>query len=169
MIARDMSETAPPFQSVGFTLSRTGYAVSSGFSEVLAPLGLEPRDFALLRSVAASEGDTQQAVGKRLGIQPSRMVAFVDSLESRGLIERRANPRDRRARALYLTDAGSELLGSAFEAAVKYERELCAELSEDERGQLLALLQRVAEGLGLAHGVHAALAEESPRGAQMRP
>src|SRR5580698_5594651 len=99
-------DAAGPFRSVGFMLSTIGYAVSSGFSEILAPLGLEPREFALLRAVSTTEGQSQQAIGERLGIPSSRMVAFVDALEGRGLLERRHNPADRRARALYLTDEG---------------------------------------------------------------
>jgi DNA-binding MarR family transcriptional regulator len=138
--AEPTPESAPPFRSVGFTTSSTGYAIARRFRELLAPLGLEPREFALLRAVAADEGRSQQAVGERLGIPPSRMVAFVDALEERGLLERRQNPDDRRARALYLTEAGRELLGRAFARAVEYERELCAELTEEEREQLLDLL-----------------------------
>ena len=98
--------------AVGFVLSSTGYAVARRFRETLAPLELEPREFALLRAVGAAEGQTQQAIGERLGIPASRMVAFVDALEARALLERRANPIDRRARALHLTSAGSELLES---------------------------------------------------------
>src|SRR6516164_7561506 len=90
---------ARPSRSVGFMISTTGHAISRQFRELLAPLGLETRDFALLRSVATSEGVTQQAIGERMGVAPSRMVAFVDSLEQRGLLERRQNPDDRRARA----------------------------------------------------------------------
>src|ERR1700745_1907190 len=98
---------AAPFKSVGFTLSTLGFAVAAGFREQLAPLDLEPRDFALLRAVGAAEGLSQQAIGAPLPIPASRMVAFIDSLQERGLLERRAHPTDRRARALYLTDDGN--------------------------------------------------------------
>jgi DNA-binding MarR family transcriptional regulator len=150
-------------RSVGFTVSTIGYAVSRRFREILAPLELEPREFALLRAVSASEGESQQAIGGRLKIPPSRMVAFVDALEARGLLERRLNPDDRRTRELHLTDAGRELLSRAFALAVGHERDLCADLSAKEREQLLDLLQRVGERLGLppgVHGAHAALADE---------
>jgi DNA-binding MarR family transcriptional regulator len=156
-------DTAVPFRSIGFTISSTGYAVARRFKAILAPLELEPREFALLRAVAASEGQSQHAVGARLQIPPSRMVAFIDALEQRGLLERRQNPSDRRTRALYLTDAGHDLLTRAFALAVEHERDLCADLSADEREQLLALLQRVGTRLGLppgAHAAHSALADE---------
>ena len=83
------------------------------------------------------------------------MVAFVDALEARGLLERRPNPDDRRARALYLTDDGRELLASACTLASELERHLCAQLSEAERTQLLDALQRVGAQLGVPPGTHA--------------
>ena len=145
-----------PFRSVGFTLSSLGYAVARGFRAVLAPLDIEPRDFALLRVLAAAEGDSQQTVGERLGIPSSRMVAFLDAHEARGLVERRQDPADRRIHALHLTAAGRELLARAFAIAVAYEQELCGDLNPSEREQLLDLLARVSLRLGLTPGVHAA-------------
>ena len=149
-------ETAAPFRSVGFALSTVGYAVSHRFRSILAPLGIEPREFALLRAIGTLEGQSQQEVGERLQIPASRMVAFVDGMEENGLAERRVNPQDRRTRTLYLTDAGRDLLGRAFVVAAAYEQELCAGLSDEEREQLLDLIWRVAGQLGLPEGVHAA-------------
>jgi DNA-binding MarR family transcriptional regulator len=156
---------ATPFRSVGFNLSSLGYAVSRRFRETLAPLRLEPREFALLRAVAAAEGQSQQAIGERLQIPASRMVAFVDALQHRDLLERRPNPQDRRAHALHLTDQGREMLGRAMTAAAAFENELCADLQASEREQLLDLLWRVAPQLGLrpgTHSVHSAFADELP-------
>jgi DNA-binding MarR family transcriptional regulator len=153
-------DSSVPFRSVGFTISTAGYAIARRFKAILAPLDLEPREFALLRAVAASEGQSQHSVGARLQIPPSRMVAFVDALEQRGLLERRQNPSDRRSHALYLTDAGHDMLARAFTLAVEHERDLCADLDVDEREQLLELLQRVGLRLGLDPGVHSALADE---------
>jgi DNA-binding MarR family transcriptional regulator len=144
-----------PFTGVGFTLSSLGYAVARRFRETLAPLDLEPREFALLRAVRAHEGQTQQAVGERLMIPPSRMVAFVDALEQRALLERRHNPLDRRTRELYLTASGRELLARAFALGSELERALCASLSGEDREQLVTLLQRVGSELGVPPAVHA--------------
>lgn len=150
-----------PFRSVGFNLSSLGYAVSRRFRERLAPLRLEPREFALLRAVAAAEGQSQQALSERLQIPASRMVAFVDALQNRGLLERRPNPHDRRAHALHLTDGGRELLRRGMSVAIALEDELCAGLEGGERNQLLDLLGRVASQLGLRPGTHSAHAEQS--------
>jgi DNA-binding MarR family transcriptional regulator len=85
------------------------------------------------------------------------MVAFVDSLQERGLLDRRPNPTDRRARALYLTDTGRELLGRAFAVAVEQDQGLTSDLSGDERQLLLDLLGRIGAHLGIPAGVHAAM------------
>jgi DNA-binding MarR family transcriptional regulator len=146
-----------PFRSVGFTISTTGYAIARRFRELLAPLGLEPREFALLRAVAASEGVSQQAIGERMKVAPSRMVAFVDALEQRGLLERRQNPADRRARALFLTSDGRRVLKRAFAVAAEHERLICGDLGAQEREQLLDLLARVGAQLGIPPGVHSGM------------
>lgn len=154
-LASATPDSAPPFRSVGYTISSLGYEISRRFRELLDPLGLEPREFALLRAVAADEGRSQQAIGARLKIAPSRMVAFVDQLETRQLLERRLNADDRRTRALHLTDNGRELLGRAFALALQHERKICADLTDADRDRLLDLLASVGSGLGLPPGVHA--------------
>ena len=148
------SDSSTPFRGVGFTLSSIGYAVARRFRETLAPLQLEPREFALLRAVGVAEGQSQQAIGERLHIPPSRMVAFVDALEARALLERRHNPDDRRTRELYLTGEGRELIGRALELAVALELDLTADLRAGDRELLLELLRRVSGRLGIPPGVH---------------
>src|SRR5689334_1145965 len=140
-------------------LSSLGYAVSRRFHQVLAPLQLEPGEFALLRAVAASEGEPQNALAERLHISPSWMVAIVDDLESRNLLERRPHERDRRVRNLHLTAAGRRLVKQAERKAQQFDLQVTDPLSETETRQLFDLLQRVAAGLDLQPGAHAALRE----------
>ena len=138
-------------------LSSLGYAVSRRFHEVLEPLELEPGEFALLRAVAANEGESQNALAERLHISPSWMVAIVDQLEKRELLERKPHARDRRVRNLHLTSGGKKLLKQAEQRAQRFDRQVTDGLGEKEVGQLLELLDRVAAGLELAPGAHAAL------------
>jgi DNA-binding MarR family transcriptional regulator len=151
--------TTPPFRSVAFMLSSLGYAVSRRFQQVLEPLDLEPGEFALLRSVAASEGEPQSALAERLHISPSWMVAIVDELERRELLERRPHSRDRRVRNLHLTADGKKLLKQAERNAKQFDRQVTDPLTQTELQQLFELLQRVATGLDLQPGAHAALRE----------
>ena len=143
-------------------LSSLGFAVSRHFHRVLEPLGLEPGEFALLRAVSAGDGEPQNALAERLHISPSWMVAIVDELERRELLERRPHARDRRVRNLHLTAAGKKLLKQAERKAQQFDRQVTDPLSETDVRQLLDLLQRVAAGLELEPGAaHAALRERS--------
>lgn len=147
----------PAADSVGFMLSTLGHAISRRFMHALQPLQLHPREFAVLRAVQANNGQSQQTLAERLRIPPSRMVAIVDELESRGLIERRPDPHDRRVRTLYVTERGQSLLQDAFNLVVQHERAISEVLSVKERAELLALLDRIAGHLRLPTDVHSAL------------
>jgi len=140
-------------------LSTLGYTISRRFHEVLRPLELEPGEFALLRAVSANEGEAQNALAERLHISPSWMVAIVDVLEKRGLLERRPHARDRRVRNLHLTAAGKKLLKQAEKQAEQFDGQVSDQFDDAELRQLLELLDRVAEGLELQPGAHAALRE----------
>jgi DNA-binding MarR family transcriptional regulator len=150
---------SPPFRAVGFLLSSLGYATSRGFHRTLEHLALDPRSFSVLRAVGFNQGQTQNALATALSIPASRMVAILDGLESKGLLERRFRDNDRRSRAVHLTDAGNTLLRKAFEVAMGFEKSLCEGLSDSERDRLIGLLERVAQNLGLGPGAHAALRE----------
>jgi DNA-binding MarR family transcriptional regulator len=144
----------PGSGSVAFLLAQLGAHAASRFAERLAPLKLAPHHAGLLRLIGAAAGMSQRALGQRLGILPSRVVALVDELESRGLVERRDDPGDRRTYALHLTAAGRRALGKVARVAREHGEALCSTLSPEKRRQLASLLARVAEQQGLAPGVH---------------
>jgi DNA-binding MarR family transcriptional regulator len=156
---QSVEAVTPPFRSVAFMLSSLGYTISRRFHEVLRPLELEPGEFALLRAVSANEGEAQNALAEQLHISPSWMVTIVDELEKRGLLERRPHARDRRVRNLHLTAAGKKLLKRAEKQAEQFDRQVAEQFDEAELGRVLDLLDRVAEGLELQPGAHAAMRE----------
>jgi DNA-binding MarR family transcriptional regulator len=127
----------------------------------MARLDLDPREVVLLRHVAAAEGQSQQALAEALQIPASRMVALVDGLEQRGLLERRPIAGDRRVRALHLSRQGRPVLRKVMDASASHEAQLCAVLDPIEREQLIALLSRLADDHGLATGVHAGVGQGS--------
>jgi DNA-binding MarR family transcriptional regulator len=144
----------PPFSGIGFMLSSLGHAVSNRFALILKPHELEPREFALLRRIAVAEGSSQQAVSDTLGVRASNMVAVIDALEDRGLLERRLHSGDRRAHALHMTELGRNRLRRATEAAIELEQTLAQDLSEPQRTELSAMLAVIAERLEIPAGVH---------------
>jgi DNA-binding MarR family transcriptional regulator len=151
-----------PPRSVGFLISQLGYFSSRGFMKALAPVGIGPREFLLMRFVDASQGQSQQALAERLGVPASRMVAMVDNLEDAGLVERRPDPEDRRVRGLHLTRKGRGALERAAKIAIDYETRLCAGIDREEREQLIDLLQKLQAGQTHLKGVHPGLGQENP-------
>jgi DNA-binding MarR family transcriptional regulator len=145
----DAAESSAPG---AYLLVQLGLHSARRFAERLAPLGLEPRHVGLLRALARAEGRSQGALAEALRIPSPRMVALVDELESRGLLERRRRAGDRRAYALHLTDAGRRLLRRALAVAAAHDAELLAGLEPAERVELRALLRRLAAANGLAPG-----------------
>ena len=144
-------------QTLAFLLSQVGIHASRRFAERIAAADLNPPLFRVLNLVAAGEGQSQQAIGAEIEIPASRMVALVDELEQRGLVERRPNPEDRRVRALYLTAKGKRCLARGRKIAAEHEQELTEGMSETDRKRLLALLQKIVDEQALGKGVHPGL------------
>ena len=153
-----VADQAP--RSVGFLISQLGFFSSKGFMGALEPIGIGPREFLLMRFVAAADGQSQQALAERLGVPPSRMVAMVDHLEEAGLVERRPDPEDRRVRGLHLTRKGRGALDKASKIAIDYETRLCAGINREEREQLIDLLQKLQESQTELRGVHPGLGND---------
>lgn len=95
---------------LGFLLTRASAMLVKATNEALAPLGLKVRAYSVL-SIACDDrsGVTQRQVAEDVGLDPSQIVALVDDLESRGLVERTADPGDRRNKLIVATDAGRKL------------------------------------------------------------
>lgn len=139
---------------VAFLLSQLGFLSGRLWAQRLEALDVDARQAMLLRRVAAEEGRSQQALGDEMRIPSSRMVALVDELEERRLIERRSNPTDRRARALFLTPAGREVLARVMILAAEHEVDLTAGLTREERDLLISLLNQIVARQGLPAGIH---------------
>ena len=155
------SRQKPP-SGAAFLLAQVGAHAAAKFGERLAELHLVPAHAGIFRILAAAPGMTQQALATALGTLPSRLVSLIDELESRALLERRPHETDRRSHALYLTEAGKSTLQAIGGIARDHQQSLLAALSEDEQRQLAALLQRVADQLGLIPRVHPGYAGVRP-------
>lgn len=144
-------------QGVTFSLSQLGFHVAQRFAERIAPLGLIPPHSGILQLVQREPGQSQQALARKLGIAPNRLVGLLDELEQRGLLRRERAEHDRRVSALHLTPEGERLVAEIFRLGVEHEAEITAALSDSERAALGSMLRRVADEQGLAPGIHPGL------------
>jgi DNA-binding MarR family transcriptional regulator len=137
-----------------FLLAQLGAHAASRFGERLAALELTPSDAGILRLLRVAAGISQQELSTKLQIHPSRLVAILDNLEKRGLVERNPNANDRRLYSLHLTKNAGEILERIGKVAREHQDALLVALSADDREQLTGLLRRIADQQGLARGVH---------------
>lgn len=139
---------------VAFLLAQLGAHAAELFGERAAGADFTRPQSGLLRLIGRSPGRSQRAVAAALGAPPSRLVALVDGLEQRGLVERRRNAEDRRNYELYLTDTGRDALRELGKIAGEHESAVTAPLSASERRELNRLLGKLADAHGLTPGVH---------------
>lgn len=137
-----------------FLLAQLGAHAASRFAERLAVLNLTPPDAGILHIIRASAGISQQELADRLRIHPSRLVAILDVMEERGLLERKSNADDRRQYALHLTAGGTEALAAIGKVGREHQEQLLAALTLPEREHLTELLEKIATEQGLTPGVH---------------
>jgi len=149
-----MNSTKRPGGSPGFLLAQVGGHAAAKFAERLAPLKLTPADAGILRLLHTLPGTSQQELAGKLSIHPSRLVALLDALEKRALLERRPNPNDRRQYSLHLASAGIALLQDVGRIAREHQDALLKALSSEERDHLTELLKKIADEQGLILGVH---------------
>jgi DNA-binding MarR family transcriptional regulator len=147
--------------SLAFLLSQVGIYAARRFSERIAEIDLHPPLFRVLNLVDVAEGRSQQAIGEAIDVPPSRMVALVDELEQRGLVERRPNPADRRVHALYLTPMGRKTLARGREIARAHEEELTQGMAAADRKRLTQLLQKIVDEQTIGRGIHPGLSGKS--------
>jgi DNA-binding MarR family transcriptional regulator len=86
---------------------------------LLARLRLTPNDVRALTELDGSSGRTMRSLAEEWGCDASNATWIVDRLEKRGLVERRADPGDRRVKLVVLSAAGvkarKQLLDGLFE------------------------------------------------------
>jgi DNA-binding MarR family transcriptional regulator len=128
-----------------FALRRAVAAVSHDFQSGFEAAGIRPNQFAVLLVLRHNPGLRQSQVSFALGIKRTNFVPLFDELERRGLAERRKVPGDRRAAALFLTKAGSDLLGKLERLAEEHEARMAARLGPGGKPQLLSLLHQLGD------------------------
>jgi DNA-binding MarR family transcriptional regulator len=156
------SSGSAPRPGNAFLLAQVGAHAAARFVERIKALDLTPAQAGVLRLIAWQPGQSQRAIARTLGTPPSRLVLLLDSLEERGLIERRQNPEDRRHHALHLTDPGTDFMGRLAAVGTAHENDICAGLDPDERAQLHELLERLGARQGLTTGVHPGYRQPQP-------
>ncbi|MEN0138484.1 MAG: MarR family transcriptional regulator [Rhodococcus sp. (in: high G+C Gram-positive bacteria)] len=100
--------------------------------------------YATLVAVAGWPEVDQRLAGELASLDKSTVAGVVARLESKGWITRRSHAADARRRLLVLTDYAEQHLPTLTANAARVQRRLLAPIAEEDRAELVALLQRVA-------------------------
>jgi len=128
----------------GFLLGRLGMALKTQMMEAFEAEGFSAYQYSVLALLDEGPRTAQAAIADALQFDPSQLVAMLDALESRGLIERKRDPNDRRRQMVSLTAAGKRQLAAFRKLVQRIEDDFLEPLDEDERRELHELLLRVA-------------------------
>lgn len=128
---------------IGYHLRKAQLAVFQDFARAVGAGELSPGQFGALMVVERNPGLSQTRLGQTLGIDRSTLVAVIDRLEERGLVERADAPHDRRSYALYVSKAGRALLGDLVARVRAHEAYIAGDLDAEEKASLIALLRRI--------------------------
>ena len=144
LVAVDLAFVPDPLADrTGFLLSRAHFSSRDRADELLRPYGIVVRHFGLLMLLAEHGPSSQQALARRLSVSPAMITQIVDDIETRGLVERRPNPGDRRSYLVTLTPAGKRTLTAGRRVAKTVAAEIVARVGEDGDRELRALLRKL--------------------------
>src|ERR1043165_4468386 len=126
------SRTSPTV-GLGWALAVGPRRWHDGVEDVLGHLPHGTRGYHVLSTVVRADVPTQAALAAYLSIDRTVMTYLIDALEADGLVERRPDPADRRARRVVATERGRTVLTDTERQVAAVERTVLGELDPAER------------------------------------
>jgi MarR family 2-MHQ and catechol resistance regulon transcriptional repressor len=137
------SQSSEAATRVWLVLWKATHAIEQNAMRSVSALCLGHSDFAVLEVLLHKGPQPVNIIGKKVLLTSGSITAAVDRLESRKLLHRRADSRDRRSRIVQLTKTGRNLIERAFQKHAMDMEETMAVLRPGERIELTRLLKKV--------------------------
>lgn len=127
-------------------LRRAWFSLNQGFRQRIAPLGITPDQFTILRWLSETDGEglTQSDLTQRMASDPNTITATVRRMEGAGLLRRTPHETDRRAKRVTILPEGNRVFLEAQALALELQKAVLSPLSRTEAALFLELLERVA-------------------------
>lgn len=138
-----------PRDSLGFVLADISRLMRRAYAQRLKGSALTLAQARALVYVSRHEGVRQVELASLLEVQPMTLARLVDQLDESGLVERRADPADRRAYQLFLKPAAKAELAQIGRVAAAVRAQALRDMSEKEAAAMLAGLNKMRENLAV--------------------
>lgn len=135
---------SPLSEEVTFLIARVSSVSNGKANAALRDLDLKVRSYSVLNLAASDLKPTQRELAQMISLDPSQIVSLVDELESRGLIVREQDPRDRRQKVITATPEGAKLLDKARERTQAAQAASLAPLNAKEQEVFREMMVRLA-------------------------
>ncbi len=134
-------------RNLGFLMKDVSRLWVRYFEQHADELGMTLAHAKVLVYLSRNEGCTQARLAELCDTDPMTLVRTLDRMEKDGWLERRPDPTDRRAYRIFLKPASNSVLAEVTRIGDRARGEALAGLSNDERTQLIALLERIHANL----------------------
>lgn len=134
-------------QRLGFLMHDVSRLRRSVFDAYMKPLGVTRSQWWVLAYLSRHDGMIQSDLANVLDLGKAALGALIERLEATGLVERRPDPVDRRAKRVYLTGRGSQLITAMRTQSNAMSERMLAGLTAADRKQLVNLLTQVKVNL----------------------
>lgn len=129
----------------GFYLRKMQQWAVAVFMHECKDFDITPVQYATLSAAHHNPGMDQRRLAEHISLDTSTMATVLDRLEKRDCIERRPTPHDRRAKSIFLTGTGRELLQAAHPSVQRAQARMLERLTPDERTLFLQLARKMID------------------------
>jgi DNA-binding MarR family transcriptional regulator len=134
-------------RSLGFLLGDVSRLIRMQFDSRAGDLGLTRAQWRVLAQLRRREGINQSSLAEILEIEPITLVRHIDRLVAKGLVERRADPNDRRAWRLHLKDEVQPVLDRLRRLSEQVRQDALAGIPADEQEKFIDNLLMIKDNL----------------------
>ncbi|HKR91327.1 MarR family transcriptional regulator [Novosphingobium sp.] len=132
---------------MGTVLAQVARLMRRAFDERAREIGVTRPQWLVLSVLQRHEGIKQGGLAEILEVEPITAGRMIGRMQEAGLVERREDSTDRRARRLYLTDRGREIIERLQPLAVETSDEALKGVSAQDKAQLARILEMMLENL----------------------
>lgn len=135
-------------EQFGEALFMTTHAWRTELDRRLRPLGFSHSRWLLLLHLSRHDGCTQNELAFHMGIEAPTLVRLVDHMEREGLLTRRVSATDRRAKNLFLSESGIQVVEEIRTYANDLRKEIFSDLSQSEIKASIEVINKIRNKLG---------------------